>query len=488
VISERQARHLLACCESRLRRQLVDLRRRMQSETPRPALWELLMLDAVLHAENCADHEPHAGSPDIVIGSPNERRLHLECAWTTPPQNINRESLNSFVDWVRRQVRERLPGTHLNLRLEPKNPVEPVCVPPEHQRKSVTKSSGWASFIDAVAKSVPAALTLEHHNLRIIVEGSSRGKTVWTSGTVLEAVEHPEHHPVYRTIRSKAMQAKRWLDQGGTYEPLVLVIGADEGLAYIDPSGCGSVTLKQAVYSALLHETADPITRYNSAGSWPSLKPRNRHSPLEICGPRIRVSHSHLIGAVAVVQFKNSFGPLGTSPSRRGHVTVFPNPDPRASFNRRDFDRLGKCLDMNRVEYAAGSECWDFDCDPHTSLPASRSRWRGGRLITRGGLKMPSEIEIPAVLLHRILAGDLTANEAWKKCSTDILERFSEALSAGREIEHVAYVPMPPRSREEPRVCIRFGPPQPPLIRVKRVSRGEREGGVRTGREGTVSD
>jgi hypothetical protein len=85
---------------------------------------------------------------------------------------------------------------------------------------------------------------------------------------------------------------------------------------------------------------------------------------------------------------------------------------------------------------------------------------------------MTHEIEIPAVLMHRILAGDVQVNDAWKHYSSAVSAQLKEALNAGREVEHVEYVPTSPRSREEPRVRIRFGPPQSPVIRVGRSHRG----------------
>lgn len=476
MISERQARALLDDCEGRMGSPLSQLRQRLQRDAPRPDLWELVVLDAVLAAEQSVEHEPHAGAPDIVIGGPDEDRMFIECAWVTPPQGEDQERLHAFVNWVRRQILEHSPGIHLNLRLEAINRDAPVRPPSEHEWKSVTQTPDWESFIDAIRAGGRPTLALDDdRNFEIIVEGRARGSIVSTSGLIFNTPDHPEDHPIYRAIRSKARQANQRHHEGGAYEPLVLVIGADEGLAYIDPMGCGAVTLKQAVYSALLHDEAHPITRYNNAGSWPSRKPRKRSVPVHtfnLCGPRVRVNQSYLISAVAVALFRDQISYAGAQHRRLADVTVFTNPDPKASFTDDHVHRLEQCLRLNRVEYASRRECWEYDSEPNTALPASRARLRGGQVVTRrGGSTMPDEIEIPAVLVHRILAGDVAASDVWKDYSTDVSAQLKEALDAGREIDHVEYVATEPRSREEPRVRIRFGPPQPALIRVGRSHR-----------------
>lgn len=434
------------------------------------------MLDATLNAETNVDHEPHQGSPDIVIGLPDENRIFFECAWVTPSGGATQDRVRYFIDWVRKQVLGRYPGMHLNLIVEPINRDAPVSAPPEHEWKSITRLPAWNAFIDALGTARRPAFDLDgERNLRIIVENRASGSTVFTSGPVLNTPQHPEDHPIYRAIREKAKQANRWRSQGGAYDPLILVIGADEGLTYIDPMGCGAVTLRQAVYSALLHKDVDTITRYNSAGSWPSRKPRpvkHQVRNWDLCGPRIRVNKSHLIGAVAVVLFKDSMEFLCARRCRQATVSIFPNPDPQASFCEDDLRRTTRCLDLNRVEYTSSRECWEFDPDPDTTVPASRSRKRGGTLVTGGGtLSMPAKFEIPATILHRILAGDLQANKAWASYSSDVGAKLGEALRLGREIVNVEFVPTSPLSREEPRVRIEFGPPQPALIRVPRAAR-----------------
>ncbi|MGI9012938.1 MAG: hypothetical protein ACR2GY_01670 [Phycisphaerales bacterium] len=476
MISERQARALLDDCEERMGIPLAELRRRLQRDDPCPDLWELVVLDAVLAALPSVEHEPHPGAPDIVIGRPGESQMFIECAWITPPQGENQERLYRFIDWVRQQTIEHLPGTHLNLRLEAINRDAAVVPPLEHEWKSVTQTPDWEGFIEAVGSGDRPTLALDgDRNFKVIVEGRARGSIVSTSGLIFNTPEHPEDHPIYRAIRTKARQANQRHHQGGAYEPLVLVIGADEGLAYIDPIGCGAVTLKQAVYSALLHDDAHPITRYNNAGSWPPRKPRKRSGPVHtfnMCGPRVRVNRSYLISAVAVALFRDQISYPGAQHRRLADVTVFPNPDPRASFTDDHVHRLEQYLKLNRVEYVSRRECWEYDPQPNAALPASRARLRGGQVVTRGGgLTMPDEIEIPAVLMHRILAGDLDTSDAWKHYSTNVSAQFKQALDNGREIEHVEYVATEPRSREEPRVRIRFGPPQPPLIRVDRSHR-----------------
>lgn len=481
MISERQAREMLVYCEDRLSRQLVELRHRLQSAEPHSALWELIILDSVLH-QGPAQHEPHEGAPDIFVGDIDTDRLFLELAWITPSAAKCDESVRQFIRWLRRQIRQVRGDVRIDLQVEVIDNSKPAAAPPEKQWAEVTHGDSWLSFARSVPGSVDAAYQIQCANLRIILEQIGAGDSESTYMPVLNLPDHPEDHPIYRTIRRKARQAHEWRKQSGTYQPLVLVIGADEGLSHIDPMGCGSVTLKQAVYSALLDEkTQHPITRYNFAGSWPAHdrkskqgRSRSGQGPSwSMVGPRIRVSHSSLISGVAITLLRDEFDVGSRRIQRRARLTFYPNPDAETPLTEDDELLVLNCLQLERVEFTSRSECWEYDPEKGESLSQVRSRRRGGSIsVSKGHGSVLQSIEIPAVLLHRILAGDITAAEAWQDYSLEIHSDLHRALQSGQEISAVQFISPTQGSGEEPRVRLTFDSTRPTI----RVPKQRREG------------
>ena len=480
MISERQARELLANCEDRMGGQLVELRHRLQSAEPHSALWELIVLDSVLH-HGPAQHEPREGSPDIFVGDIDTNRLFFEIAWITPSAAKCDESVRQFISWLRRQIRQVRGDVRIDLQIELIDKSKPAVAPPEKQWEDVTHGNSWLSFARSVPGSVDAAYQIQCANLRIILERIGNGECESTFMPVLNLPDHPEDHPIYRTIRRKARQAHDWRKQGGTYQPLVLVIGADEGLSHIDPMGCGSVTLRQAVYSALLDEkTQHPITRYNLAGSWPARKieakqRRSENDPpplLSMVGPRVRVRHSSLISGVAITLLKDEFDLASRRLQRRACLKLYLNPDAAKPLTEEQELHVLKCLQLDRVEFTSRNECWEYDPERGESLSQARSRMRGGSIaVSKGHGSVLQSIKIPAVMLHRILAGDITAAEAWQEYSLEVYSDLRQALQSGQEIKGVELISSSQRSREEPMVRITFDSLRP----MMRVPKGQRE-------------
>ena len=73
-------------------------------------------------------------------------------------------------------------------------------------------------------------------------------------------------------------------------------------------------------------------------------------------------------------------------------------------------------------------------------------------------MREPSEIEIPAHVLARILAGDLSAAEAWSSYNEDLRLWLQRTIERNHTIVDCRFVSTDPQSREEPRVLLRYGP------------------------------
>ena len=73
-------------------------------------------------------------------------------------------------------------------------------------------------------------------------------------------------------------------------------------------------------------------------------------------------------------------------------------------------------------------------------------------------------IEIPAHLIARLLAGDITHEDMAAAYNEDLVKRLKIALEQGEEIVGCEYIRADGKSREYDRILFRYGPPRLPVI------------------------
>lgn len=317
MISEKQAESLLSECEKWLGKKLRRLRQPLRKDygTTKAHLWELIVLHAVASSvlsgqdkqgevnpeiPSLIQHEPDEGTPDIYLQPDGCEPFWIEAAYIMPQsQDVD---LERFILWVKEELfKIEIAGAkRLRIQLKPADTTKYVEVPPSNRWDQLLNTDQWKTFVAELSLgNLQSTWSLKEANVIVRIEGIMQGDYVSSSFPAPGVPKCVEDNPIYRTIEKKAVQAQKWADAGKTFQPLVLFIGASEGLHRLNASDIfSSKQLEQAVYSALADvEQWDWVTIQNLTGnrSWPwSMRSQ-------------RVSGSELISAVAIVNIRNLF-------------------------------------------------------------------------------------------------------------------------------------------------------------------------------------
>jgi hypothetical protein len=313
MINEKQAEFLISECELWLDTELGRLRTSLRAdhEHTTSILWELIVLHATAASvnsrygekANCSrslasliQHEPTDAAPDIFLHTDDCQPFYIEVAHIQPRNQQQEDDVQHFPRWIRKKLFQKgiSYANSLRIRLDPADSSRDVQVPPHNCWKKQMKTDKWKSFVAMISsQNLPAIWLPEEANAVVKVElGES------SSFPVQNVSKQVEDHPIYKTIESKADQAKNWKRAEKKYQPLVLVIGASASLHQINSLDISSVQPQKAVYSALADaEQLDFVTRLNLTDnrSWPWAM-RNQ-----------RVNGSKLISAVVIVTVRNEY-------------------------------------------------------------------------------------------------------------------------------------------------------------------------------------
>lgn len=373
-------------------------------------------------------------------------KIWLEVSYVSARDENLYKELQNLPAWVRQQLQKfGCPwGRQAYIRLDPLRPAEPISAPRQNEWSQMLRDQSWKAFVDLATAQGQASWQWPKGNLVIRAAHSATPYSIWPLPGI---PKHPSDHPIYRKIKEKARQARRWADAGCTYFPLFLILGTEDQGGRIDPDRLNGVPAEQAIYAALADTRQwDPITVYNRIGPG--------H------GGRLRVPDSGLIAGVVFAKLENQFGGILYKPNRVWRGNLYMNPHPQAPLSSQYEDLICR-INLNRVEYSPGWEEWQKN---DRGDVVQRARRRRGRVVIKPKQDGSFEIEVPTVILTRILAGDVSAEAVWREYDSEILHWLQSALAAGQEIT-AAYIAEPdPTSREEPRLCLCFGLPQPTVI------------------------
>lgn len=451
MLSEKQIRAIIEECEVVLGRDLTELRKRLLRQRHTEAnIWELIVLYGSLPLGKVI-YEPTEGTPDICIESENGTAIWLEATYVYPRHQVHYNDLQNFPQWIREQLNNYGCSWALKaeIRLDPAVQKENILIPPRNKWSQMLRNTSWNEFV-VLAKAQHSALwKCPIDNLKVHA-ARSPSPSVVAGYPVPDIPKHPREHPVYRTIEKKAKQVRDWKDEGNDYSPLFLILGTDDQSGRVDSGKISGVSTDQAIYAALADTSKwDPVTTYNKMGSWD--------------GGRLRVSNSSLIAGVVFANFETSFTHLYTKREDVCKGTFYENPHPSAPLSKQRKDLVCQ-LQLNRVKYFLGLEDWRID-DKGNGL--KRARRRGGNIVIKSKKDGAFEVEMPTILLTQILSGDVSAQEAWQH-SPEIYNLFKSALVTGQELINARVGTSDSKNREEANICLSFGPPLPPAIRVKK--------------------
>lgn len=459
MLHERQIIDFLEYCERGQGRTLSRLRGGLRAADPTSAIWELVLLYSTMLLTG-SRYEPEEFGPDIEVPVSSDASFWIEATTVRHRQQRENEDLRSLIDWIHGEVMRdrpegfRAPSIEYDV-LDPDSPCKP---PSSNQLKGLGLSREGLAFLDRARRGDwGAVFKLESSNL-IIRFGPhlSMPGMISSGGPVLHIPRHPEEHPVYRSLKTKAVQAARWAERYGEarYRPLVVwIIGVGDN-SQIDPvESYPNVDLKRAVHNAITDpENIDPINRYNMLGGWwsnPDPTPVSGASRIDLVAVTTLSSWMGVIGgARGVRQQTRFFRSLTKSPL-----------DPEIDRACASISRM-----LESIPFATGVMDWDHRHSKSISPELDRMRHRRGSVIySMGG--PPMRVTVPACVVARLLAGDLPSFGEEHARSHEWRKQIFACIEQGAEIVSARVLPRAFGSSEEAMIEIEFGPPSKTVVR-----------------------
>lgn len=483
MLSEPQAKSLLADCEKWLGKTLRRLREPLKKDhqTTKARLWELIVLHAVASSivsrqdkrdevtrkiSSQIQPEPDDATPDVFVYPDGCEPFWIEAAYIMPQQQDADPA--RFILWLKDELFKRGIdfAKSLRVRLEPSDTTKDMEVPPSNRWNNLLTTNQWKTFVSEISSgNLQSTWSLKEANVIVRIEGRGQGDYASSSFPPPGTPKSVEANAVYKKIREKIeKQLQKWAGAGKTYQPLVLCIGASEGLHRLNGSDIfSSKQLQQAVYSALADEKQwDWATIMNLTGnrSWPwSMRSQ-------------RISGAELISAVVIVTIRNQDSGYGLV-RRASKPLIIKNPHPDVELTAEQEQFLNQ-IDFNQVEYQSGKESWET---PHPKDdPDALNRYRLDEQRRGGfGLEIGQNgdftIEIPSRIVVQFLAGNITADKVWNSNRLDA-DNYSNytlsfkqdigyflrlAANNGQQIVNVNFVQVDPKLRDESRIRLEFG-------------------------------
>ena len=453
MISERQIRNLLKECEVYLGCKLENIRSRLLSNHDYSAtIWELVILYSSMDLGARVEHEPGRAMPDLKLSDQDEVLFWLEVLEVGSATKKQSKRIGDLHDWIYNQLRES--GCQLNGGIIDISPIEPkneLSIPPFNEWKSLKKSASWKSFVSDVRSSGVGRWDFCSGNACISFS-ANQSECLTASYLVPNLPKYVKQHPVYKAIKRKGKQIKKW-DSSITDRPIVLVICTTDNSPEFERRGNG-IDLEEAIYTALLDpHKLNLIDRFNILRD--GTVDDDLIKSKQVLGAR-------LISGVIFVQLKSQSGVLEFNPNKVAESHLFINEHADVLINRSQHLLLSN-MNFNRFEYGPGWESWE---GTHRDPIIARNRKKGGSFTMGSGKDGVYYIELPAITIIRIMAGDISAEEALSTYGDNpkLIDWFDKVLNESHSIENISFVKSDLLSREEDRIRIEFSDPESPVI------------------------
>jgi hypothetical protein len=387
MLSERQIEYLLKECEARLNAPLAGLRERLlRDRNYAGSIFELVLLYVLLNRFERVEPETGPGMPDVIIRGRWRHRLSLEAAVVSSPSSAELAKSSEFNRWLYREIVKLMPIKGASIVIDPKpGKTDDARVPPAHRWPVMQKDPSWHVFVGQVRDQGQARWECPEGN--ISVHFKARQDEYLTAQPLAPARPTDiTRHPVYREIRRKARQAKRW-PRHLRKRPIALVICTPGGgREFWSGHDVDDYSIHRAVFSALLdHERMNDLDRINVLRQ--RLKFRPQHPTGVYVEPnRLRVAGSELISAVLIVRMEQDHGRAAQPPKSTAKPELYFNRHSRHPLPEGLAAEIRK-LDFNAIEYGPGWEAWH---DTERESLKVRNLRRGGLLEFRTGRKPPA--------------------------------------------------------------------------------------------------
>ena len=200
-------------------------------------------------------------------------------------------------------------------------------------------------------------------------------------------------HPIYKSLKSKATQAKKW----NLRDPLVVCIGSSLSVSLLGLRGPQDVPIEATIWAAL-HDTS----------KWPMIRRYNilRDSSQK----RYRVNGANRISAVLVVSIENEpAAAFVRKHDRRAVCNLYLNEEARYPLSQEQIV-LVRNLNFNVIPYGPQWETWQPQGRRERERVDDRSE--PGKTLTWRPLSDGSfELTIPTQDICRLLAGRIDAEK-----------------------------------------------------------------------------
>lgn len=412
VLNEDQVRKLLTTCETSLGHRLDGLRGSLHTHANRAAaIWELLVLDAVLKLGHVQYEQPIAGAdssrPDFRLDLGAARGVWIDATYLTERFVGNERR----ADLLRRRFGKEgsargIPDARLWSRLDG----DPT---PAGFRRKLSKEQDLPrlfrddrirTFFDAIRASpnVPASCDLRPA-YTVVLGYDPTGRTL-SGGLVEEAPRTLDEDGIYRKLQEKAQQHR------GVPGPYIVCVGSDRSPSLGRLRSPAGVSEQQAVNAALAR--------------W-----------------------RHLSAAILVSVESQVVIFTGIERSARGRLYL--NQRAKQPLTSSEVEAL-KRLNFNRWRYSRPHDPWKVPRDESSSR-----RHRGGQLVYKPLQNGNVEIEIPSWLVLEALGGPTNVIEELNLRDNDYVRRV---LTGGWEIVNVRMVPGNVTRAEPARVLLELRP------------------------------
>jgi hypothetical protein len=452
MFSERQIRHLLEICEKRVRKPLETLRERLlRDRNSASVIWELLLFYIFVRRYRAVVHEPAEKMPDFLVRLTWRRRVSFEAACVTSPSRAELSRSSEFTVWLYRELlKEGIDASGADIAMHPLDS-ERAQIPAKHRWGELRKQISWKTFVDELRQQGAASWLCAEGDIRLDYR-LGKGRFTTTRPLPPKMPTDITKHPVYRELKSKAVNISRWPQRLKQRPIVVAILISENGSEFADHQGLHDYTVRRAIFSALLdHEQLSDLDRINILRQRLMFRPDGAH----VSCKRLRVAGSGLISGVIVVRLT----PNALNATSGGRLVAkgewYPNPHSSRPLSPKEMDEI-RSLDFNQIEYGPGRESWH---DTARGSLKVRNIRLGGIVEYRSG-NGGIEVRIPTTDILAILAGEKTAQDVFANYGdgpANPLQIFQQALASERSLESVEVIETDPLTRAQPQISFRFG-------------------------------
>ena len=168
MFSERQIRHLIEECETKVGEPLTRLRERLlRDRNSASVIWELLLFYIFLRRYRSVVHEPTERMPDFLVRLTWRGRVSIEAACVASPSTGELTLSSEFTVWLYRQLLEQgIDTSGADIEIHPINS-DPAHIPSKHLWGQFKRHPSWRTFIDQLRTQGSASWICPEGNIRL---------------------------------------------------------------------------------------------------------------------------------------------------------------------------------------------------------------------------------------------------------------------------------------------------------------------------------